>query len=1216
MRLQLEIFLLIFFNFKKIQINCNNENIRCLLDNTNEENNLDEISIDYGKIQEDFITYDNPKYINFNESMLSNDLLVHLFSINCEVKADIVDNLGDPKLIKKINNDAYSIKIIKNTNMKIKLSLKQNNGDDDIDNYNENNNNNRKCPLVINSMFTEEYKLTIEEHNPTIFYFDDNLQNINLKYKLNEFTDDSYVLFSFSFNERATFEINFEEDIEFNKFRKISDSHNIFLTKKSFEGKEINNLNINVNKFGTYNKPVLLNFRVISNNFTPLILQKNYLNQGFITSNINYQHYYMEIFNGEEGEIMLHDKRQNGKLIGRICNNKYNSCTINDIYSFIKDDNDTLQYKEHIRKLKFNYSETEECDEGCYLLISYYHDTFETTNNLIIGFEFTLLTRIWDKDDWSKTNIVNIPNNEYIFGYFEKNLINQHYYSILLVNETKNELIIETRGKNFRFFYGEGKRRLNTYNSYLNSTKELIIENDMEMEIISYKKNKNKYISFAVRPKNFLEDIPSLYYFRIFQIKDINSFIMPLDSNIENNCKLINYLTPFNLFCFYLLKNDYNEFYLNFSVTPSSIVKDQLKSYYIYESEKTKSLDINEEFFYNLLLLLYKEKPTYTKQQIINNISNINLNFILLIFKAGFEPEDSYLSFFYDKKKEIYPQIYSNQIYKINPGNSFVFSFLENYYLSLNWINGKGELKYFESIDFLMDKNDRGKFYSTLLPNNKENLITFNHTEDFFLNSRLRYCIESDIVREIKNEEIISEIITDNFFPIYFYSKISQITLDINFKIINYKNIFRNYIIQGMFCEKETILKAEKMVDINFHADLEAQYDSCSNNGLLNIPYLSIIQNMKPYILIKIDEEGEKLNSNVLIQIISLNKYESLIEEVYDFIPINQFIIGSMNLQQNFIGFFISPGGSLEDKLILEFSTNNPDIIIDIDAFKELNEKVDKDEKNGIIKYTIDRNLAQENKFVIKKNYTDIKLLSGNYIFRYYYFTNRFLDVKYKFNEIYVIKEHENLSENKTRILLEFEKLNIYNKSNINNNIEIENKIEYIIFLNLFLKNTTKELLNSTAIISAKPIAQEKVNSSNKDDNFYLNITVDTTNVTDYIYLMQVKFYLNSSLVNDEMLAYSIEMNLTDILKKKKINEKEDDDDDNTKLLITVLMSTISVLIVIVIIVLIYTFKVKKKNKDLQEQVLSISFADEKDRNNNESSIQSRKTDDSESAFI
>ena len=43
--------------------------------------------------------------------------------------------------------------------------------------------------------------------------------------------------------------------------------------------------------------------QVIGDYLTPI--QKNILNLGFIPANLSYQYYYMEIFNGEEGEIML-----------------------------------------------------------------------------------------------------------------------------------------------------------------------------------------------------------------------------------------------------------------------------------------------------------------------------------------------------------------------------------------------------------------------------------------------------------------------------------------------------------------------------------------------------------------------------------------------------------------------------------------------------------------------------------------------------------------------------------------------------------------------------------------------------------------------------------------------------------------------------------------------------------------------------------------------
>ena len=79
----------------------------------------------------------------------------------------------------------------------------------------------------------------------------------------------------------------------------------------------------------------------------------------------------------------------------------------------------------------------------------------------------------------SNSNIINIPNKEYIFRYFEKNLINHHYYSILISNETNN-IIFEIKGKEIQFFYGEGRRKLNTYNDELDSTKEIELENEVE----------------------------------------------------------------------------------------------------------------------------------------------------------------------------------------------------------------------------------------------------------------------------------------------------------------------------------------------------------------------------------------------------------------------------------------------------------------------------------------------------------------------------------------------------------------------------------------------------------------------------------------------------------------------------------------------------------------------------------------------------------------
>ena len=72
---------------------------------------------------------------------------------------------------------------------------------------------------------------------------------------------------------------------------------------------------------------------------------------------------------------------------------------------------------------------------GCYLLITYSHDIYDL--NPRVGFEYTLLARIWDEEKID-SKIINIPFNEYIFGVFEEDSINYNskisifnFYTIL-----------------------------------------------------------------------------------------------------------------------------------------------------------------------------------------------------------------------------------------------------------------------------------------------------------------------------------------------------------------------------------------------------------------------------------------------------------------------------------------------------------------------------------------------------------------------------------------------------------------------------------------------------------------------------------------------------------------------------------------------------------------------------------------------------------------
>ena len=61
-------------------------------------------------------------------------------------------------------------------------------------------------------------------------------------------------------------------------------------------------------------------FNIIEENNICLLV-KNDLNFGFITSKSKYQYYYTQVLEGEEGELMLHNKRNYGILHAKIIKN-------------------------------------------------------------------------------------------------------------------------------------------------------------------------------------------------------------------------------------------------------------------------------------------------------------------------------------------------------------------------------------------------------------------------------------------------------------------------------------------------------------------------------------------------------------------------------------------------------------------------------------------------------------------------------------------------------------------------------------------------------------------------------------------------------------------------------------------------------------------------------------------------------------------------------
>ena len=96
-------------------------------------------------------------------------------------------------------------------------------------------------------------------------------------------------------------------------------------------------------------------------------------------------------------------------------------------------------------------------------------------------------------------------------------------------------------------------------------------------------------MSFAFRSKDYYVDIYPFYYFRILYTKKNEELIYPIDSQFGNLCLPKNETNADNkkYYCNLILRNDYNEFSTNFSI--SSSVPNQLFILNTTEVYKNKS---------------------------------------------------------------------------------------------------------------------------------------------------------------------------------------------------------------------------------------------------------------------------------------------------------------------------------------------------------------------------------------------------------------------------------------------------------------------------------------------------------------------------------------------------------------------------------------------------------------------------------------------------
>ena len=1147
--------------------------------------------IEPGNSQIFFLDYREDYQRNFELNIDKHSKLqINIHSINCYIQ---IAPIPEVEIIRSTNLNFYSL--IANSSIK---NLKINPLKDMVEGKPKENYDAKKCPISINSYYISgvESKLTINNNEGSVFYFTPSIHRdiLHVSYNIKKKSKNNFIALHFKFEDapfliKITYSKNKSEPI----VKKITESTFIYLDSEflSYEGtNNDDNGNLSIDIQSESQENILMYLKIIEDE-TVCLLEENALNFGFITSNTTYQYYYTEVLEGEEGELFLHNKRNYG-IIHSIIKDKSEINNITNLYNislYPKGDNpeEELEYDQHYLQLKFNRSKTSKCKNGCYLLITYEQIKSEGKFPLV-GYEFTILSRTWNQSDYIST-IIDIPYNEYIISCFGKESSREHYYSIYVPNDTE-EIKIQLEGDFFEVFYEEGRQKVNTLRRETKKfeKKDYQMVMILPLDYLDFNSTK-RILSFTFKPLEYYTNIIASYYFRVLYKKlDIEDEYLPMDSNFNNLCIPQYDLEYYS--CNLILKNNYYESQMNFSI--SSTNQNEYVKIYITGIFKNKSSLFIAEDYFNYIYVYDK------------NHSDIEY------FKIKFEFKNndikSIISSFCDRVYETYPQIYSTQMFFINNFTK-IYHFkpknrLLGYYQYLAGNSGKfGDL--FSADDF------KGKLISLPIENGRDIDIETN-TNEFTYYIQLIPSLNIVELEELKQGKPLIKFMNKTSFPLYYYYKILDqeyinINVNIRFNEDN-KTENYNYSIKGYIIDEDTINKKMKGEFIEIPTPYEGNYSDA-----YGIAFLQINQQIKgdtfpyaQYLLIELEKnDNKKEESDILLFFV-----EAMVKEYnisgfflsqYIYL-IDTFDDAEKQIRADNLYSIFNPKG---DKIqpVIEISSQYNNTIIEFEGVNICDNATE--DLTGFWRFTICENTKTTIYFKVKSSGR-----KTNYMI-FYYLNNINDNYKIRLDVNYDKKIFDN-NEKFTDISFKFNGLSVFDLEDIG--------LFFYISGTLYNPNEkTFELVNSTcflyertpAFVSAKNISIYYNEDGNKKSSEFTLIFKNVSREKNYIYdlRLQMKARLFFDFSKEEYMAFTVKADLTDIKKR-----------DLKWLAWAIPVMVVGVTLIIVLVFLLIKFlRLRKNNTNLQQEMVSLAFSNDVQKNVLSKELQiSKNESDFESTFI
>ena len=509
------------------------------------EEEVKEMFIESGINSIQTIEVDSYKYFNFKNLgfVISTSYLVSFFSQNCDfaISRTILDDKGNEQLDEIPVYDSYSQIII----------------DIDDDNFytdkhsfkvdiTETDKLKRNCLLYItgleitNTNSGNENYISASDGVAQYFIFTSKYHMIKYAFHVSNFNN--AVVIGFNLIDKTSYSV--QVAFGYDNYTKVNIFRNdqIFLLpqvlkKKCPEENEVCTININIELENKLDEnPSKLETTIYQVNGSPIYLEKNAVKQDILFGNEK-KYYYLDVEKNEVGDITVDYKRGSGYIYAKVVkkNNKEDNPDWRGMFNFLKEKGG-LRYETYLKKIEVNFDDTDDCDEGCYILLTvensvHIDNPTKDEKKALTPFRVSIIPRIVKSDYYLEEDLVpkvkikvddfvigNIfPTNTKVYEYFEVTLPFDAEIVYIDWQADKSSLLVNVGNErpkiNSKQFIFERKG----YDTLFNITKEEIISK-LDRNSENRKNNNLRNVSLTLGIHNDEVDTmyTSVYAFKIF----------------------------------------------------------------------------------------------------------------------------------------------------------------------------------------------------------------------------------------------------------------------------------------------------------------------------------------------------------------------------------------------------------------------------------------------------------------------------------------------------------------------------------------------------------------------------------------------------------------------------------------------------------------------------------------------------------------------------